>query len=180
MDEFLACIRERIDVDDLLIQISEFCVERPQLFEESICRKALPDKLVVKLELSGGGVACAASLCNHGGRRGFGRRRLKRVLTTRVVYPCCPLYYVIYLLQLASAFGERLCSFPLVFVAYMPPSTLPVPAKRALPPKESTLFRELLTLYETRQLKKALKTADQILKKYPEHGGRQNLIVCIV
>jgi peptide alpha-N-acetyltransferase len=46
-----------------------------------------------------------------------------------------------------------------------------IPAKRALPPKESTLFKELLTLYETRQLKKALKTADQILKKFPEHGG---------
>ncbi|KAJ7755344.1 NMDA receptor-regulated protein 1-domain-containing protein [Mycena maculata] len=45
-----------------------------------------------------------------------------------------------------------------------------IPAKRALPPKESTLFKELLTLYETRQLKKGLKTADQILKKFPEHG----------
>ncbi|KAF7300714.1 hypothetical protein HMN09_00957200 [Mycena chlorophos] len=45
-----------------------------------------------------------------------------------------------------------------------------VPAKRALPSKESTLFKELLTLYETRQLKKGLKTADQILKKFPEHG----------
>ncbi|KAJ7234648.1 NMDA receptor-regulated protein 1-domain-containing protein [Mycena haematopus] len=45
-----------------------------------------------------------------------------------------------------------------------------VPAARALPPKESTLFKELLTLYETRQLKKGLKTADQILKKFPKHG----------
>ncbi|KAJ7135988.1 NMDA receptor-regulated protein 1-domain-containing protein [Mycena epipterygia] len=45
-----------------------------------------------------------------------------------------------------------------------------IPAKRVLPPKESTLFKELLTLYETRQLKKGLKTADQILKKFPEHG----------
>ncbi|KAG6836733.1 hypothetical protein H0H93_004139 [Arthromyces matolae] len=47
---------------------------------------------------------------------------------------------------------------------------LPIPAKRHLPSKEATLFKELLTLYETRQLKKALKTADQILKKFPEHG----------
>ncbi|KAG5716214.1 N-alpha-acetyltransferase 16, NatA auxiliary subunit [Termitomyces sp. T112] len=47
---------------------------------------------------------------------------------------------------------------------------LPVPAKRHLPSKEATLFKELLTLYETRQLKKGLKTADQILKKFPEHG----------
>ncbi|KAJ7096723.1 NMDA receptor-regulated protein 1-domain-containing protein [Mycena belliarum] len=45
-----------------------------------------------------------------------------------------------------------------------------IPAKRALPPKESNLFKELLTLYETRQLKKGLKTADLILKKFPEHG----------
>ncbi|KAJ7057790.1 NMDA receptor-regulated protein 1-domain-containing protein [Mycena amicta] len=45
-----------------------------------------------------------------------------------------------------------------------------MPAKRALPSKESGLFKELLTLYETRQLKKGLKTADQILKKFPEHG----------
>ncbi|KAF7289948.1 hypothetical protein MIND_01370000 [Mycena indigotica] len=45
-----------------------------------------------------------------------------------------------------------------------------IPAKRALPSKESGLFKELLTLYETRQLKKGLKTADQILKKFPEHG----------
>ncbi|KAF8189857.1 NMDA receptor-regulated protein 1-domain-containing protein [Mycena galopus ATCC 62051] len=45
-----------------------------------------------------------------------------------------------------------------------------IPAARALPSKESTLFKELLTLYETRQLKKGLKTADQILKKFPKHG----------
>ncbi len=41
-----------------------------------------------------------------------------------------------------------------------------------LPSKEASLFKELLTLYETKQLKKGLKTADQILKKFPEHGGR--------
>jgi peptide alpha-N-acetyltransferase len=46
-----------------------------------------------------------------------------------------------------------------------------VPAKRALASKEASLFKELLTLYETRQLKKGQKIADQILKKYPEHGG---------
>ncbi|KAI0064906.1 N-terminal acetyltransferase A auxiliary subunit [Artomyces pyxidatus] len=44
------------------------------------------------------------------------------------------------------------------------------PSKRALPSKESSLFKELLTFYETRQLKKGQKTADQILKKFPEHG----------
>ena len=51
----------------------------------------------------------------------------------------------------------------------MPPSG--IPPKRALPSKEAALFKELLNLYETRQLKKAQKTADQILKKFPEHGG---------
>jgi peptide alpha-N-acetyltransferase len=54
----------------------------------------------------------------------------------------------------------------------MPPSaSVSIPAQRALPPKEASLFRELLTLYEAKQLKKAQKTADQILKKFPEHGG---------
>ncbi|KAJ2925092.1 hypothetical protein H1R20_g11994, partial [Candolleomyces eurysporus] len=43
-------------------------------------------------------------------------------------------------------------------------------SKKALPSKEAGLFRELLNFYETRQLKKGLKTADQILKKFPEHG----------
>lgn len=43
--------------------------------------------------------------------------------------------------------------------------------KKALPSKESALFKELLSLYETRQLKKGIKTADQILKKVPDHGG---------
>ncbi|EGO03587.1 hypothetical protein SERLA73DRAFT_101816 [Serpula lacrymans var. lacrymans S7.3] len=48
---------------------------------------------------------------------------------------------------------------------------MPLPAnKRNLPSKEATVFRELLTLYETRQLKKGQKAADQILKKFPEHG----------
>ncbi|KAF5352217.1 hypothetical protein D9758_009235 [Tetrapyrgos nigripes] len=43
-------------------------------------------------------------------------------------------------------------------------------SKRALTPKEASLFKELLTLYETKQLKKGVKTADQILKKFPDHG----------
>ncbi|KAJ3482804.1 hypothetical protein NLI96_g6742 [Meripilus lineatus] len=56
----------------------------------------------------------------------------------------------------------------------MPPSSQPgVPPKRHLASKESALFKELLNLYETRQLKKGLKTAETILKKYPEHGGRR-------
>jgi tetratricopeptide (TPR) repeat protein len=49
----------------------------------------------------------------------------------------------------------------------MPPA---IPSKRVLASKEATLFKELLTFYETRQLKKGVKTADSILKKNPEHG----------
>lgn len=52
----------------------------------------------------------------------------------------------------------------------------PVPAKRILPSKEATLFKDLLNHYESRQLKKGLKTADQILKKFPEHGGMYHSI----
>lgn len=44
--------------------------------------------------------------------------------------------------------------------------------KKALPSREAGQFKELLNLYESRQLKKALKTADAILKKFPEHGGQ--------
>ena len=57
----------------------------------------------------------------------------------------------------------------------MPPAPA-VPPKRALPSKETSLFKELLQLYEARQLKKGQKTADQILKKFPEHGGSNYLI----
>lgn len=49
-------------------------------------------------------------------------------------------------------------------------TTMP-PAKPVLGPKEASLFKELLTFYETRQLKKGLKAADQILKRCPDHGG---------
>ncbi|KAL0958131.1 hypothetical protein HGRIS_000299 [Hohenbuehelia grisea] len=44
------------------------------------------------------------------------------------------------------------------------------PSKRALPSKEAAIFKEILTQYEMRQLKKAIKNADLILKKFPEHG----------
>eukprot|EP00775_Hariotina_reticulata_P004730 gene4730-4980_t len=39
-----------------------------------------------------------------------------------------------------------------------------------LPSKESALFRQVVKFYETKQYKKAIKAADQILKKAPEHG----------
>lgn len=39
-----------------------------------------------------------------------------------------------------------------------------------LPSKEAALFRQLVKLYESKQYKKAIKSADQILKKFPDHG----------
>jgi len=36
--------------------------------------------------------------------------------------------------------------------------------------KEQTLFRQLVKFYEAKQHKKALKTADQILKKNPDYA----------
>ncbi|KAG4303848.1 hypothetical protein PORY_002736 [Pneumocystis oryctolagi] len=42
--------------------------------------------------------------------------------------------------------------------------------KQDLGPKEASLFRQILKLYEIKQYKKGLKNANQILKKYPEHG----------
>ncbi|KAI9140409.1 NMDA receptor-regulated protein 1-domain-containing protein [Paraphysoderma sedebokerense] len=45
-----------------------------------------------------------------------------------------------------------------------------VPKNRELPSKESTQFKSLLRYFEHKQYKKGLKTADGILKKYPNHG----------
>eukprot|EP00198_Chlamydomonas_reinhardtii_P008727 XP_001698064.1 predicted protein [Chlamydomonas reinhardtii] len=39
-----------------------------------------------------------------------------------------------------------------------------------LPSKEAVLFKHVLRFHELKQYKKAIKTADQILKKFPEHG----------
>ncbi|KAG5519500.1 hypothetical protein PMAC_002128 [Pneumocystis sp. 'macacae'] len=43
-------------------------------------------------------------------------------------------------------------------------------AKQDLGSKEASLFRQILKFYELKQYKKGLKTANQILKKYPDHG----------
>ncbi|MCO5594656.1 hypothetical protein L7F22_048689 [Adiantum nelumboides] len=40
----------------------------------------------------------------------------------------------------------------------------------SLPPKEANLFKLIAKSYELKQYKKGLKAADQILKKFPEHG----------
>lgn len=41
---------------------------------------------------------------------------------------------------------------------------------QVLPKKEDGLFKELIRLQESKQYKKAIKTADTVLKKFPEHG----------
>ncbi|EPZ33002.1 Tetratricopeptide-like helical domain-containing protein [Rozella allomycis CSF55] len=46
---------------------------------------------------------------------------------------------------------------------------------QVLPSKEAALFKQLLKLYENKQYKRGLKTADQILKKCPDHGETLSL-----
>ncbi|KAI8800034.1 NMDA receptor-regulated protein 1-domain-containing protein [Cladochytrium replicatum] len=46
----------------------------------------------------------------------------------------------------------------------------PVPTNRELPSKESAIFKSILKFYEHKQYRKGLKNAEQILKKFPEHG----------
>lgn len=45
-----------------------------------------------------------------------------------------------------------------------------VPNSRQLPSKEAGLFRQLLRMYENKQYKRGLRAAEQILKKFPDHG----------
>jgi len=45
-----------------------------------------------------------------------------------------------------------------------------LPKKSTLPGKENQLFKSIIKFYEAKQYKKGLKAAEQILKKYPEHG----------
>jgi len=42
--------------------------------------------------------------------------------------------------------------------------------QRALPKKEADLFRATVKFYETKQYKKGLKSAESVLKKFPNHG----------
>jgi peptide alpha-N-acetyltransferase len=44
------------------------------------------------------------------------------------------------------------------------------PDDQTLPPKEAGLFKQVIRMYENKQYKNALKTCNQILKKFPNHG----------
>lgn len=50
------------------------------------------------------------------------------------------------------------------------PATAVVVNDQTLSLKDQTLFKQVLRFYETKQYKKALKSADTILKKNPNHG----------
>ena len=41
---------------------------------------------------------------------------------------------------------------------------------RPLPKKEADLFKSVIKFYETKLYKKGIKTAESILKKFPNHG----------
>ncbi|KAL1604637.1 hypothetical protein SLS59_003832 [Nothophoma quercina] len=49
-----------------------------------------------------------------------------------------------------------------------------------LPSKEQTLFRSVVKYYESKQYKKGIKAADQILKKHPNHGDTQAMKALII
>lgn len=49
-----------------------------------------------------------------------------------------------------------------------------------LPSKEQSLFRHVVQNYESKQYKKGIKAADQILKKFPTHGDTQAMKALII
>jgi tetratricopeptide (TPR) repeat protein len=51
---------------------------------------------------------------------------------------------------------------------------------QVLPSKEATLFRHLVQNYETKQYKKGIKAAEQILRKHPNHGDTQAMKALIL
>ncbi|EMD00702.1 hypothetical protein BAUCODRAFT_29060 [Baudoinia panamericana UAMH 10762] len=51
---------------------------------------------------------------------------------------------------------------------------------QVLPSKEQTLFRHLVQNYESKQYKKGLKAAEQILRKHPNHGDTQAMKALIL
>ncbi|PSN73119.1 TPR-like protein [Corynespora cassiicola Philippines] len=58
--------------------------------------------------------------------------------------------------------------------------TKQVKAEEPLPSKENSLFRSLVKYYESKQYKKGLKAADQILRKVPNHADTQAMKALIL
>ncbi|KAH0270093.1 N-terminal acetyltransferase A, auxiliary subunit, partial [Aureobasidium melanogenum] len=46
--------------------------------------------------------------------------------------------------------------------------------------KEQSLFKQVVQLYESKQYKRGIKTADQVLKKVPNHGDTQAMKALIL
>ena len=65
MDQVLADCREGTSIDAVLLQLCKLGVETLQLLEQCICREALSNELIVKLELLRRGLATSASLSYH-------------------------------------------------------------------------------------------------------------------
>lgn len=196
VDEIFADGVEGGDVDVLLVHLCELLVELLEFLLEGVGGEALADELVAEAEFLGGGLPRRAR-CDHGGREGASSERgsegsprqsaivagggggVERARSaSRVVVPCFPrasiqpaiLTSPTVAAPSAYVFALDLAAVSAFLVALaMPPAG--IPPSRALPSKESGLFKEVLHYYEDRQLKKGLKTADTILKKFPNHGG---------
>ena len=54
------------------------------------------------------------------------------------------------------------------------------PDDQTLPPKEAGLFKQVIRMYENKQYKNALKTCNQILKKFPNHGGLPSYDIAVL
>jgi tetratricopeptide (TPR) repeat protein len=68
--------------------------------------------------------------------------------------------------------GQGKRSVPVAFWAALAMSSQiqSAPNDQTLPAKEAGLFRQIVKFYELKQYKKAVKTADQVLKKFSNHG----------
>ena len=159
----------------------------------------MPTSLSRNLSFFGEGcpaVRVVATIAGGGQRRagrgeGEGRVRQRRVeakgarSASRVVVACFPRARLVSQTATAVA-APSVYAFLLDVVALvafsvalvMPPAG--IPPSRALPSKETGLFKEVLHYYEDRQLKKGLKTADTILKKFPNHGGMSHAVAYTV
>ena len=79
MDQLLADCRECTSIGAVLVKLRKLDVEALEFLEQSICREALSNELVMKLELLRRGLATSASLGDHDvGRRFSSQGRTAR------------------------------------------------------------------------------------------------------